>query len=67
MKKVYPDFRIKRTNIFVSSGLMGGFKDALDKTVDILQYKDENEGWVNLPIHYENIRVFKNGIESDAY
>lgn len=66
MKKA-PELRIKRINVFVSTNLMGFNKESLDKTVDVIQYKDETEGWTDLPIFYENLRVYKSGIERDAY
>lgn len=68
MKKS-PELRIKRTNIWVkgSPGLFHSVK-YIDKSIDVLQYKHETEGWVDVPIDYnDNYRVYPDRIERDAY
>lgn len=59
--------RVLKKNVYISKSQMGWGKSYIDKSKDVLQMWDDKEGWLDVPVVWDNIRVTDSGINGESY
>lgn len=59
--------RVLKKNVYVSKSKMGFGREAIDEYKEVLQMWDDKEGWKDVPVTYDNIRINEAGIHGETY